>query len=245
LRKLSYTSAFAVAVALVDINLSFPVSVFHGDQIQASLFQNADVSDVNIMRLCLQYAPGDDLSAKIGALKAIDSSQPNTCLHLCISDILGAAVIKNLNQTCHGDLRLLTSVFQEIQQTFHKKLASVLPTFEIAYQTMMAECEDLGRDLHNALPEACNFHFNSYDHIFKCREDVENLDLKAMYDEALWKILLDKTQATNLGSFLTDSAILHQYMKISGKEMQDWANIVHRDSDPCGWDRRVHSCIWS
>jgi hypothetical protein len=78
------------------------------DKIQASLFRNADVSDVNIMRLCLQYAPGDDLSAKIGALKDINPSQPNKCLHLCISDILGAAVIKNLNRTCHGDLHLLT-----------------------------------------------------------------------------------------------------------------------------------------
>jgi hypothetical protein len=30
LRKLSYTSPFAIVVALVDVNLSFPVSAFHG-----------------------------------------------------------------------------------------------------------------------------------------------------------------------------------------------------------------------
>jgi hypothetical protein len=81
----------------------------------------------------------------------------------------------------------------------------------------------VNRKLQEALPKAQNFHFSG---IFKCSEDVKNLNLKAMYDEAMCKILLDKTQATNLGIFLNDSAILHQYSRMSGKDLEDWVQRV-------------------
>jgi hypothetical protein len=58
-------------------------------QLQANLFQNADVSELNIMRLCLQHAPGDDLSAKISCLQNIDSGQDKKWLNMCITDIKG------------------------------------------------------------------------------------------------------------------------------------------------------------
>eukprot|EP01047_Picozoa_sp_COSAG01_P014259 COSAG01_NODE_691_length_14217_cov_7.862658_5_plen_459_part_00 len=191
------------------------------DQIQASLFRNADVSDVNIMRLCLQYAPGDNLSAKISCLQNIDSGQDKKWLNMCITDIVGAAVIENLSRTCDGDM--LASVFQEIQRTFCEKLVSVLPQFQTAYERTMVYCADLNRKLQEALPKAQYFHFSG---IFKCSEDVKNLNLNAMYDEAMCKILLDKTQATNLGIFLNDSAILHQYSRMSGKDLEDWVQRV-------------------